>query len=236
MPRVWTTCSARRLFDRMDLNEFRRNHYLFDPIRYGNIYVFIDFSNVRHWAKSFWPEENRKYFRKEIDIQKLAGLCDLIKPAAKFFYYGHFHLFRALPSDHPLNRKHYQSIFRIDKARKSGFTVRTKEIKEIDSVDDAGRFVGRINKCNFDIEIAMDMLLKIEKYNTVLLWSGDSDFHFLLQYLQSKHKKIVTICARKFASDELRRYSDLFIPADPFKELLIFDRAQKNTPGLRREV
>ena len=66
----------------------------------------------------------------------------------------------------------------------------------------------------------MDMLLKLEKYDSVFLWSGDSDFHYLLQHLKSKKKKIVTICAREFASDELQKNSDLFIPADPLKDFL----------------
>lgn len=220
----------------MDLSDLKRNRFLFDPLTHGRIFVFVDFSNVRHWAKAFWPDENRDRFRKEVDIQKLAELCDLVHPRLKFFYYGYFRNYPGPPFDYPLNHKHRQSVFRIDKARKSGFVVRTKEIKEIDSINDAGKFVGRVNRCNFDIEITMDMLLKIDKYDTAMLWSGDSDFHFLLQYLKSKKKKVITVCARKFASDELRRYSDLFIPADPLKELIVFDRTKTNTPGFRREV
>lgn len=41
------------------LDDFRRNYYLFNPEKYGNIFVFVDFSNVRYWAKSFWPDENK---------------------------------------------------------------------------------------------------------------------------------------------------------------------------------
>lgn len=220
----------------MDLQELKRNYYLFNPSDCGRIFVFVDFSNVRYWAKSFWPDENINYFKKEIDIAKIAEISNWVKPERKFFYYGHYKEYSELPYDHELNIKYRQSIYRIDKAAKSGFTPRTKDIKEIPNFDEDGSFLGKLKKCNFDIEIATDMLTKINKYDTVLLWSGDSDFDFLLRYLQSKKKKIITICARRFASDELQMNSDLFIPADPLKDFLEYFPAIKNTPPLRAEV
>lgn len=220
----------------MDLQELKRNYYLFDPVSYGRIFAFVDFSNVRHWAKTFWPQENKEYLKKEIDIQKIADICGLVRPQKKFFYYGHYKEYPLLPVENPFNVKFRQSIYRIDKARKVGFVVRTKDIKEIDNFDDEGKFLGRINKCNFDIEMAMDMILKIEKYDTAFLWSGDSDFDYLLRHLKSKKKNVITICARDFASDELRCNSDLFIPADPLKDLLEYLPQNKSTPGLRQEA
>jgi len=102
----------------MDLNEFKRDYYLFDPREYGRIFVFVDFSNVRHWAKFFWPEENKKYLKREIDIKKIADIANLIKPSRKFFYYGHYKYHPELPPEHSFNIKYRQSIYRIDKARK----------------------------------------------------------------------------------------------------------------------
>jgi len=216
----------------MDLREFKRDYYLFDPKEYGKIFVFVDFSNVRHWAKDFWPEENKEYFKKEIDIRKIAEVCNWINPERKFFYYGHYKMDypeAELGVNDPRNLKYRQSIYRIDKAKKAGFTPRTKDIKEIDDFDYEGKFLGKIRKCNFDIEIAMDILLKINKYDTVFLWSGDSDFDRLLQYLKSKGKKSITICARRFASDELRINSNLFILADSLKDYLEYIPLNKNT-------
>lgn len=177
----------------MELAAFKAKHiqdtYFFDPAEYGKIYAFIDFANVRQWAKSFWPIENKQRFTREVDISKLGELIDCVKPEKKFFYYGHYKEYPNLPPESEANTRYRQSIYRIDKARNSGFTVRTKDIKEINDFDEQGRFLRTINKCNFDIEIAMDMLQKIDKYDTVFLWSGDSDFHLLLQYLKSKKKK-----------------------------------------------
>lgn len=212
----------------MNLDELKSQHiketYLFDPSDFGRIYAFVDFSNVRNWAKCFWPVENKEYLRKEIDIKKLANVIEMVTPVKKFFYYGHYKEHPELPNDHESNKKYKQSIFRIDKARKSGFKVRTKDIKEISDFNDEGRWIGKINKCNFDIEMTMDILQKIEKYDTALLFSGDSDFHILLSHLRSKKKKVVTICARDFVSKELHDNSDLYIPADPFKDHLIFEK------------
>ena len=101
-----------------------------------------------------------------------------------------------------------------------GFKTRTKDVKEIDNFDEEGKFLGRMNKCNFDVEMTMDMLTKITKYDTVWLWSRDSDIHYLLQHIKSKKKKVITICCRNFASEELRVNSDLFIPADPLRDRL----------------
>lgn len=218
----------------MDLIDFAKKffqgYYLFDPSQYGRIYVFVDFANVRKWAKSFWPLENKQYLVREIDIDKIAKLISHIIPTKKFFYYGHYRQYPELALEHPLNIKHRKSIYRIDKAEKAGFTTRTKPVKEINHFDEDGTFLGTIHKCNFDIEIAMDMLKKIEKYDTVFLWSGDSDFHLLLQYLKSKGKKVITICARDFVSEELNKHSDLFIPADPLKDHLEYRKAETNPP------
>ncbi len=48
-------------------------------------------------------------------------------------------------------------------------------------------------KCNFDVEIGVDMLLDLEHNiaDTFILWSGDSDFSDPLQQLLSAKKKVV---------------------------------------------
>jgi uncharacterized LabA/DUF88 family protein len=218
----------------VDLTEFKKNRfqefYLFNPEKYGKIFVFVDFANVRKWARSFWPEENKVYLTREIDINKLSEIIGHIEPAKKFFYYGHYKEYPDLLLDHPLNTKARDSIYRIDKARKAGFIVRTKDIKEISTFNEDGEFIGKISKCNFDVEITMDMLQKIDKYDSVFLWSGDSDFHLLLQYLKSKGKNIIIACAREFVSQELNRHSGLFIPADPLKEYLELERPKTDPP------
>lgn len=219
----------------MDLEVFKRDYYLFDPKDFGRIFIFVDFGNVRPWAKNFWPEENKYKISVEIDIEKLASVCNLVNPVSKFFYYGYFKSEENLSQNQETRNRHNGSIFRIDKARKSGFTARTKEIKMIPHYDEQGTYMGKIPKCNFDVEITMDMIIKLDKYDTVVLFSGDSDFGTLLEYLKSKGKKIVVVSTRDRMSSELESVADKFIPAETMKNLLDYHN-KKDTPPVKAEV
>lgn len=214
----------------MDISSFRGNYYLFNSKDFGSIFVFVDFGNVRPWARDFWPEENRFRLCKEIDIAKLADVCNWVSPKKKLFYYGHFASRLDLSKEHRENIKSRSSIFRIDKAKRAGFQVKTKEIKMIPHYDDEGKFIGKTPKCNFDVEMTMDMLTKIHKYDTVVLFSGDSDFGGLLSYLKEKGKKIIVVCSRKRMSKELDAVADKFIPAETLKSFLHYPK--NNTPTL----
>ena len=208
----------------MDFSSFRAQHYLFDPLPYGRIFVFVDFGNVRPWAKELWPVENARRFCIEIDIGKLAEVCDWVEPKKKLFYYGHY------PPGHP---QESGSVYRIDKARKAGFRVKTKEIKMIPQYDEGGVFLGKRPKCNFDVEMTMDMLMKIEKYDTVMMFSGDSDFGGLLGYIKSKGRKVIVVCTRSRLSTELQSVADRVVPAEFLASFLSY---QRNTPPRVAEV
>ncbi|HNU96400.1 MAG TPA: NYN domain-containing protein [Candidatus Magasanikbacteria bacterium] len=213
----------------MDITDFKGKYYFFNNSEYGRVFVFVDFGNVRPWAKDLWPEENKFRYCSEIDIEKLAQVCNWVNPEKKLFYYGHFKKITELPEEHRENIKSRNSIFRINKAQKSGFQVKTKEVKMIPHYDENGKFLGKTPKCNFDVEITMDMLTKINKYDTVMLFSGDSDFGGLLSYLKTKGKKIVVVCTRNRMSIELEKVADVLVPAETLKEFLMYI---KNTPPL----
>ena len=207
----------------MNLDELRTHHIMFDPKPYGKIFCFVDFGNVRPWAKDMWPEENKYRISLEIDIKKLADVCKWISPEKMFFYYGHF----KQPNENNKNteeenRKYRSSIYRIDRASKSGFDIITKDIKMVPHYDDSGKFVGHFPKCNFDVEMTMTMMKKIEKYDTVLIFTGDSDFGALLSYLKQKGKKIIIVCTRRCMSTELQRVADKYIPAETLGDYLKF--------------
>lgn len=124
----------------MDFNNFKGEYYFFKKIDYGRVYVFVDFGNVRPWAKDLWPEENKFRICQEIDIVKLAEIINWISPVKKIFYYGHYLRNDNFPENHKNNNKYRSSIFRLDRAKKSGFEVKTKEIKMIPHYDDSGVF------------------------------------------------------------------------------------------------
>lgn len=219
----------------MDLSELKTHYFLFDPKDFGRIFAFVDFGNVRPWAKDMWEEENKFRFCIEIDIKKLHDLCSWVNTTASFFYYGYFPKDESRDPRSEKAKKHNDSIFRIDKARRCGFEVTTKEAKMISQYDEDGKFRGKFPKCNFDVEITKEMLLSIDLYDTVMLFSGDSDFGGLLKYLKSQGKKIVIICTRNRMSYELEEAADKFIPAETLKDFLRYERIN-NTPPLRAEV
>ena len=65
-------------------------------------------------------------------------------------------------------------------------------------------------KCNFDVEIAMDMMDDAEKVSAVMLFSGDSDLAEPLERLRVKGKKICIIGVRTMVAGELHRIEDKY--------------------------
>ena len=204
---------------RVNLEEFKAQYFLFDPKSYGRIFAFVDFGNVRPWAEDIWPEENKRRITVEIDIAKIADICSWVNAGGRFFYYGYF------PESGKANDdlRYRRSIFRIDKARKQGFKVKTKEIKMVPHYDTDGKFVGKFPKCNFDVEMTMDMLNKANDYDTVLLFSGDSDFSHLLKHLKALGKNIMIVCTRNRMSRELDEVAHKFIPAETLAAFLRYE-------------
>ena len=204
----------------MKNEELKTGYYLFKKTDYGRVYVFVDFGNVRPWAKELWPEENKNRIVKEIDIAKLAEVINWILPIKKIFYYGIFAKDNKVPVFHYNNKKYRDSYFRLNKAGKCGFEVVSKEIKIIPHYDKLGKCIGKISKCNFDVEITMDMITKIENYDTAVLFSGDSDFSGLLEYLKSREKNTVVVCTKKHISRELQKVCDEYVSADNLESFL----------------
>lgn len=60
-------------------------------------------------------------------------------------------------------------------------------------------------KCNFDVEISVDMLLDFEKNNieTYVLWSGDSDFSDPIEKLLKSGKNVILFATARKVSKEL---------------------------------
>jgi uncharacterized LabA/DUF88 family protein len=66
-------------------------------------------------------------------------------------------------------------------------------------------------KCNFDVEVTMDMLDDIEKETAIILLSGDSDFAAPLERLKIKGKKIFVMGVRGLVAGELFKIADFYI-------------------------
>ena len=91
-----------------------------------------------------------------------------------------------------------------------------KKIQElIDELQNSGIIVEE-PKCNFDVEIAMDMLDDSDKLTAVLLFSGDSDLLESLERLKVKRKKIGIVGVRGKVAGELHNIKDKYIDFGKF--------------------
>ena len=94
--------------------------------------------------------------------------------------------------------------------KKNGYKLITKPLKIITDTD---KTKDNLRKANFDVEIALDAHILIDKYDTLVLFSGDSDFDYLVKKLKSKNKRIIVVSTKHHISKELiqscHKYIDL---------------------------
>ncbi|OGL72456.1 hypothetical protein A3F28_03595 [Candidatus Uhrbacteria bacterium RIFCSPHIGHO2_12_FULL_57_11] len=206
----------------MDLREFILKQLGLEVSQYKRIAVFIDFGNVNYWFEEDRRDVAGNQLAKDqkliVDIDSLASFVNSFADHARF-YYG-------------TDQQKTSSLHLIRKAR-GHFVVVSKQIQWIrhyldeNEVPQAGRLVEqdqrgkfiRLPKCNFDVEICVDAIRRIEKYDTFCLFSGDSDFAHLLRFLKRNGKKCILVSAGHVAHD-LSDQADHHIRAQSIKSLV----------------
>lgn len=158
------------------------------------IYVFIDASNL--WealkAKGRFLDFNKtiKHIKERFNGTSI-----------KAFYYT------AYPAEgtrnYSLDGKHKFLTF-LKKGL--GFAVIKKELKRISVVNEHGEAMEE--KGNMDVEITIDALHYLRKYETAVFFTGDSDFLALITYLRNHCKKVFIFSSRNNVSEELRTGAD----------------------------
>lgn len=83
-------------------------------------------------------------------------------------------------------------------------------------------------KANFDVEISADAIDWVENYDTFVLFSGDSDFAYLLKFLRRKGKNIMVVSERGHVSKELVSEADIYRDLHTFKKDFVAIRKQKS--------
>lgn len=84
--------------------------------------------------------------------------------------------------------------------------------------DAEGAFV-KLPKCNFDVEITVDAIRRMNGYDTLVLMSSDADFVALSRYLRTKNKKVILIKGGHITS-ALRDAADLVVNAQKIKKYI----------------
>jgi uncharacterized LabA/DUF88 family protein len=208
------------------LNKFIvRKDYLEWINKQTSIIAYLDLTNMFHWQNVLgWR------FRVEDVIAQLFTFSNIkdIK-----IYYGL----------NPRDLKNSEAFHR--RIKKTGAILRTKPMKFIPKTIEDGMFFQRktftlfdnkikkkiwklINelqraemlieepKCNFDVEMTMDILDDTEKITAILLFSGDSDMLSPLERLKVKGKKVCVVGVRGKVASELHNIKDKYIDFGKF--------------------
>ena len=166
----------------------------------GKIIVVIDAANLESSVKSlkFW-----------IDYTKLVKLFDgksLVEIRDYCVHHG---------------TKNQNQFFTF--LKKNGYKLVTKALKIIRAPE---LEKGDIRKANFDVEITVDVLEMIRKFDTLVLFSGDSDFDYLIKHLRARGKRVIVISTRYHISKELIESSNKYIDIRKLRKLI--ERKKKN--------
>ena len=167
----------------------------------GRVSVFIDASNIYYSQKKLeWQIDFKKfldYLKQELDLQDI-------------YYY----------TARDLNfAKQTKFIAFLEKI---GYKVRSKKVKFIKNKNkDKNKAKDGFYKGNLDVELTIDVLEAKNKYDVLILVSGDSDFEPLLQLMKRKYRKKCLIMATKYnISIELIKCAK-YINLNKLKEYII---------------
>ncbi len=182
------------------------------------VYAFVDASNL-------WEAQKTK--GRFFDLAKLQEYLKRHYKATeiKIYYYT------AYPSE---GTREYSTApkhkFYTYLKKALGFVVRKKPLKGLKVVTHEGEAIEE--KGNMDVEMAIDAVNLVGRYDVALLFTGDSDFLALVNYIKNKSKRVHIYSSRNNVSTEMRTgghgYTDVLkISADIWgKELYYRDQHQ----------
>ena len=97
--------------------------------------------------------------------------------------------------------------------KKIGYTIITREVKIIHDKKNKKR----VKKGNFDVKLAIDLVIKAKEFDIAVLASGDSDFEPVVEYLRSIKKNVIVVSARGHIAKELVRKANKYVPLEKLK-------------------
>ncbi|MFH1894319.1 MAG: NYN domain-containing protein [Patescibacteria group bacterium] len=78
-----------------------------------------------------------------------------------------------------------------------------------------------IYKSNCDVEITTDVLLERKEVDEIILFTGDSDFQYLIKRLKNIGKKVIIFSSRKTISWEIKLEATRYIYLEDIKDKII---------------
>ncbi len=204
----------------------------------GSVYMYIDYANVRPWSNKLKWHIDLKRLKQFLDsfdnIQEVkfySGTLEgdqkseeEIEEIKKYNYHLRTKLVKIMHFSIDAqgissmeDKALLQQFIRSSLLRKyTGETIEYLNQRFLD-MNKLGEVSIEDRKCNFDVEIGVDMLLDFERkeIKTFVLWSGDSDFHDPIKKLLDNGKNVVLFATARRVSRELNELTK--------EGLIIFD-------------
>ena len=219
---------------------YKRNPAAVDQIKTlfkGRTNIYIDYANVRPWSERLgW----------HVDTKRLMQFLKSFDNASEVSIYEGTLVGDRMSEQHvqDLKDEHYRVVTKpvkimyqsidttsindsspellakfIRRALLNNLDVKTVQYLngQLKALNTQGLYAIEDKKCNFDVEIGVDMLLDLErdKADTFILWSGDSDFSDALTRIIDSGRNTVLFATSRVVSKELNTLSA--------KGLFIFD-------------
>ncbi len=93
----------------------------------------------------------------------------------------------------------------LKRAEANGMEVVKKRVKYIHSTDNQNGFEKKFEKkCDLDVEMTVDLIRERDNYDTIILFSGDGDLAYAINYLYKEYnKKCIVFGARDHVGREI---------------------------------
>ncbi|MCX6721438.1 MAG: NYN domain-containing protein [Candidatus Staskawiczbacteria bacterium] len=174
------------------------------PQNIKKVKIYIDGANI------FYTQKRLGWF---IDWAKVKNLVEAEKEVFEWKYYV-----GAKDGDEKM-LKYLRHLNHI------GFNVTTKPLKKIkvskDEIFPQTEKGGFIYKANFDVEMTADILLDKSKLDEIIIFSGDSDFKYLVKKLKDAGVKTIVYSSRKTISWELKLESSKIVYFEDIKDKIL---------------
>lgn len=195
----------------------------------GKIAIFIDAANLEQSVRDMWVSpkdipENLKQF----SANQLQWSVDYENLKNFFNKMGKLKIVRFYTPDFQ-TENHRNFLYFMRKHLR--YKIIAKPLKEYDdhSIEKPHR------KANFDVELAVDATFYLGDFDTFILFSGDSDFAYLLKFLRG-HGKVALVFSRSgHVAKELPPASSHYFDIVDFRDkfLRVLPKKAKN-PAVKR--
>lgn len=192
----------------------------------GRIAIFIDAANLEHSVRDMYVNpkdipDNLKHFNSDdlkwaVDYQKFKDFFQTLGEISHLRFYT------------PDFKTENQAKFFYFLRKHLKYKIIAKPLKEYN--DHTPERPHR--KANFDVEISVDATFYLKDYETLILFSGDSDFEYLLKFLRGQDKIAIVFSRSGHVAKELPPAASHYFDIVDFRqEILRVIQKAKNPAG-----